>query len=177
MQHIHDLVFLRSSNGKGRNFWCIFISQQGASGAERRKHCLIRTQKYTHVVLSHKVKEIWSHPEVGRGGVREPENFLQSKKHPGSWVFCFLRRDRLLCTAERNDRDWLCVKQLHTGTALWVGCVLLFSFMGNRATTNHVEKPHNGRKCPTQRRIGMKATRLELSEQRLQWIIVIIAET
>lgn len=34
------------------------------------------TKIYKRVVLSHKVKEIWSYYGVGRGGVREPANFF-----------------------------------------------------------------------------------------------------
>ena len=108
-QQIHGLVFLKSSDHKNRSFRCTFISQQGASGAERRPLSDKNTKIYKHVVLSHKVKEIWSYMGLGWGGVRELETFSQSKTQLKCWVYCLLHRNHLLCTAEHNNRDWLCV--------------------------------------------------------------------
>lgn len=64
-----------------QSFWCTSISQQGANRVERGPLSDKNTKIYTHVVLSHKVKEIWSSCyDVGWGGVRELEKFSQSKR-------------------------------------------------------------------------------------------------
>lgn len=107
------LVFLESTNQKDRSFWYTFISQQGASRAERRPLSDKNTKIYKHVVLSHKVKDlkvIWSYCGIGRGGVREPENVSQSETQLKCWVYCLLHRNHLLCTAEHNNRDRRCVE-------------------------------------------------------------------
>lgn len=45
---------------------------------------------------------------MGQGGVRELD-VSQSKTRLKCWVYCLLCRNHLLCTAEHNNRDWLCV--------------------------------------------------------------------
>lgn len=111
----------------------LYLTTRGKRGGEREPLSDKDTKIYTCCTFPQSKGNL--EPPWGRTGwgQRAWKLLAVKKKHPGSWVFCFLRRDRVICTAERNDRDWLCVRRLHTGTALWVGCVFLFAFMGNRA--------------------------------------------
>lgn len=68
-----------------------------------------------------KVKEIWSYYGVERGGGGGWKLFPSPKHKWKCWVYCFrLRNHLLLCSAEYNNRDCLCValKQL-PAAALW----------------------------------------------------------
>lgn len=58
----------------------LYLTTRDKQGGERGPLSDKNTKIYTHVVLSHKVKEIWSSSrEVGWGGVSQLEKFSQSK--------------------------------------------------------------------------------------------------
>lgn len=63
-----------------REAFDVSLSHIKGQAGRRERHCLIQTLKYTHAVLSHKVKEIWRHRKLRWGGVKEPGNISQSKK-------------------------------------------------------------------------------------------------
>lgn len=69
----------------------VSLSYNKGQAGRREHHCLIQTLKYTHAVLSHKVKEIWRHHKLRWGGVREPGNISQSREKKTSEMLSLLR--------------------------------------------------------------------------------------
>lgn len=147
----------------------VSLSSNKGQAGRRGDHCLIRTLKYTHVVLSHKVKEIWSYHEVGWGGVREPENVSQSKTHLKCWV-CI----EIICSLWLNiitGIDFVLHGSQTTAhcSSLWVGCILIFLLYGKCdgykfSPISHMEKTIQSSKMS-------KATK-HLRERDTTWAVI-----
>lgn len=96
-------------NAKTEAFDVPLSHTEGRAG-QRGDHCMIRALKYTCMLFFlTKVKEIWNYYGAGWGGLAALENLSWSNTQLKCWVYRLLHRNHRLCTAEHNNRDWLCV--------------------------------------------------------------------